>query len=55
MTVAFTVAFSVTASSDETGLWAVGALLVAFGVAAGSSVLATVMTVVARRRRARAA
>ena len=54
-TVAFTVAFSVTASSDETGLWGVGALLVAFGVAAGSTVLAMVTMVAASRRRARAA
>ncbi|MBO3089150.1 hypothetical protein [Cellulomonas dongxiuzhuiae] len=51
VTVAFTVAFSVTASSDETGLWGVRALLVAFGVAAGSTVLAMVMMVVASRRR----
>ncbi|WP_243884684.1 hypothetical protein [Cellulomonas fengjieae] len=55
VTVAFTIAFSVTASSDETGLWGVGALLVAFGVAAGSTVLAMIMKAVASRRRARAA
>ena len=55
VTVAFTFAFSVTASSDETGPRGVGALLVAFGVAAGSTLLAMVVTVVASRRRARAA
>ena len=54
VTVAFTVTFSVTASSDETGLWGVGALLVAFGVAAGSTVLAMITMALASRRRSAA-
>lgn len=51
-TLAFTVAWSVTASSDETGLWGVGAVLVLLGVALGGSVVAGVTAVVLRRRRA---
>ncbi|WP_258724627.1 hypothetical protein [Cellulomonas sp. NS3] len=54
-TLAFTVAWSVTASTDETGLWLVGALLVLVGVAVGASVVAAVTAAVLRRRRARAA
>ena len=38
MTVVFTLAWSIAASrDDDTGLWAVGAVLVAFGMAAGSA------------------
>lgn len=54
-TLAFTVAWSVTASADETGLWAVGAVLVLLGVAVGASVVAAVTAAVLRRRRSRAA
>jgi len=54
-TLAFTVAWSVTASTDETGLWLVGALLVLVGVAAGASAVAAVTAAVLRRRRARVA
>lgn len=54
-TLAFTVAWSVTASADETGLWLVGALLVLVGVAVGAGVVAAVTTAVLRRRRAGAA
>ncbi|MGW6131215.1 hypothetical protein ACWFNE_14420 [Cellulomonas sp. NPDC055163] len=52
---AFTVAWSVTASADETGLWLVGALLVLVGVAVGSSVVAAVTAAALRRRRSRSA
>ncbi len=51
VTVAFTVAWSVTASGDGSGLWLVGALLVLVGAAAGSSAVAGVTAAVLRRRR----
>jgi hypothetical protein len=54
-TLAFTVAWSVTASADETGLWLVGALLVLVGVAVGASIVAALTAAVLRRRRARTA
>ncbi|MBB2925436.1 hypothetical protein [Cellulomonas cellasea] len=54
-TLAFTVAWSVTASADESGLWLVGALLVLVGVAVGASGVAAVTAAVLRRRRARVA
>lgn len=47
----FTVAWSVLAASDDdSGLWAVGALLVLVGTLAGGAVVAAVTRVVARRR-----
>lgn len=54
MTVAFTVAWSMAAASeDATGLWGVGAVLVAVGMAGGSAVFSfgarLVRTVIARR------
>lgn len=54
-TLAFTFAWSVTASSDGSGLWLVGALLVLVGVAVGASVVAAVTAAVLHRRRARVA
>ncbi|GEA87838.1 hypothetical protein Q760_09400 [Cellulomonas cellasea DSM 20118] len=54
-TLAFAVAWSVTASTDETGLWMVGALLVLVGVAVGSTAVAAVTAAVLRRRGTRAA
>lgn len=42
MSASFTVAWSVTASGDETGLWLVGAFLVAFGSAVGAVVLLSI-------------
>lgn len=52
-TVAFTVAWSVTARGDESGLWLVGALLVLVGVALGSTAVAGVSAAVLARRRTR--
>lgn len=54
-TLAFTVAWSLTASADETGLWLVGALLVLLGTAVGASVVAAATAAVLHARRARAA
>ncbi|MGR6321433.1 hypothetical protein Q2K19_18585 [Micromonospora soli] len=50
MTVAFTVTWAVhAASTDDTGLWAVGAVLVLIGMAAGSTVVALVARRIRRR------
>jgi hypothetical protein len=49
MAVAFTAAWSVEASaSDETGLWGVGAVLVLFGTAAGTGVVAALSRLLRR-------
>ena len=54
VTAGFTVAWSVSAaSSDDSGLWAVGAVLVLGGVALGSALVALLVTLLARRRRRR--
>ncbi len=51
MTVAFTLAWSYTAASnDDSGLWFVGAVLVAGGMAAGSTVVTFVTQALARLR-----
>ncbi|MFU8872942.1 hypothetical protein [Micromonospora sp. SL4-19] len=50
MTVAFTAAWSVhAASTDATGLWAVGAVLVLIGTAAGTTVVSLASWLVHRR------
>jgi hypothetical protein len=49
MTIAFTVAWTAQASSDETGLFMVGAIMVFVGSAVGTSVVA-VATGALRRR-----
>ncbi|MFD6447490.1 hypothetical protein ACFWEJ_20445 [Promicromonospora sp. NPDC060204] len=50
----FTVAWTVQAASDDdSGLWAVGALLVLVGTLAGGAVVALLTRVVERRRAAR--
>jgi hypothetical protein len=52
MTVAFTAAWTVqAAASDETGLFAVGAILVFVGMAAGTTVVAAFTTLMRRRFR----
>ncbi|MCC2316151.1 hypothetical protein [Cellulomonas xiejunii] len=51
---AFTVAWSLTqASTDESGLWLVGAALVLVGTGVGAAVVALVTVAVGRRRAAR--
>ncbi|MEV0901314.1 hypothetical protein [Actinoplanes sp. NPDC049802] len=52
MTLAFTAAFSVTASQDTTGLWAVGALLIFISLAS-ASVLVGFLSLHVRHRRLR--
>lgn len=47
---AFTVAWSTTASGDGSGLWAVGAVLVLLGTAAGAALVALLAAAVRRRR-----
>ncbi|GAA4576464.1 hypothetical protein GCM10023176_47890 [Micromonospora coerulea] len=51
MTVAFTVAWAAhAASTDDTGLWAVGAVLVLVGTAAGTAVVSVGARLLRRRR-----
>ncbi|KAB1910930.1 hypothetical protein [Micromonospora sp. AMSO31t] len=51
MTVAFTAAWAVrAASTDDTGLWAVGAALVAVGTAIGATVVGGGVALLRRRR-----
>jgi hypothetical protein len=50
MTVAFTVAWSMAAAStDESGLWGVGATMVFIGLAAGSALLSFTTSLIRRR------
>jgi hypothetical protein len=49
MTLAFTVAWTAQASSDETGLFLVGAIMVFVGCAAGTSVVALATHAIRRR------
>ncbi|SCG61051.1 hypothetical protein [Micromonospora inositola] len=52
MTVAFTVAWAAhAASTDDTGLWAVGAVLVLVGTAAGTSMVSAGAGLIRRRTR----
>ncbi|MEU5909554.1 hypothetical protein [Micromonospora sp. NPDC047527] len=54
MTVAFTVAWSwQAASSDDSGLWAVGAVLMLIGMAAGSTAVSLAGRRIGRRRASR--
>ena len=56
MTVAFTVAWAVhAASTDDTGLWAVGAVLVLAGMAVGATVVSGGAWLLRRGRRGKAA
>ncbi|WP_319460112.1 hypothetical protein [Micromonospora sp. RTP1Z1] len=56
MTVAFTIAWAAhAASTDDSGLWAVGAALVLVGTAAGTTVVSVAARLVRRRRPGRSA
>ncbi|NHC14809.1 hypothetical protein [Motilibacter deserti] len=53
MPLAFTVAWSIPASSDETGLWGVGAFMILIGATVGGAVLALPAQAVGDRFRSR--
>lgn len=56
MTVAFTIAWAAhAASTDATGLWAVGAVLVLVGTAVGTTVVSVGVRLIRRRRTGRTA